>query len=184
LRARHARMWGALLVVVPAVLGAALSVRRDEAARQELPRALLDETAAISSESSEAGVEVAWWRWIPFDWSAARWVVEPTAGTWLLEVTAPPGGVVGERLLYLSDGGLPGLEDLMLDDSNFDPDLPAWLPLPHDARLIGAWPDGATRRFAAPAGVAWGQGLLLQYDLATNTVVGAAICPQAPEPAR
>jgi hypothetical protein len=183
LRARHARMWRALLVVVPAVLVAALSVRRGEAARQELPRMLLDETAT-PLERAQPATNFSSWTWVraglasPDGAPRARWLHDAT-GLSILEVSTAPADGAGERLLYASERASTELEALLAHPA---PDFSAAdIALPADARLLGAWPVASTRRFAVPAEVAQGRGVLLLYDLVASRVAGVARAPPLPE---
>jgi len=170
LRLRHARMWDVLLVVVPAVLVAALSVRRGEAARQELPRALHDE---VSSQVQAFRVAEPAGEWL-------GWLRDEVSQRWVLEVDAVDG--LGDAVLLYwtakpADDLVQYIEFQSIPESV---DFAKW-SLPDDAVLLGAAPRGDNGRYPAPAPLVAGGGVLLWYDLANAAMVWART---GPEPAR
>ncbi len=170
LRERHARMWGALLVLVPAVLMAALSVRRGEAARQELPATLLSETAPATEPVPRS--DVRWRR----DEASGRRVLVMNDWPTDLQVAGEP-----DLLLYwCSSAGGRGPYTWSAGD--------APRPLPPDAVLLGPWLGGRVNSYLVPESLDEGEGGFVWDSLGLSSVVHepprADILPADDEPAR
>lgn len=174
-------MCGMLLIVAPAVLVAALSVRRGEAAGHVLPEGLLSELPLRSSATLRAVGDPLPIEWLGMDATWSRKGAESIrlwmgAGEDVLEVRGASRPDGDNLLLYFRPAESPAITDLFHLSVDSPPVPAVELALPPDAVLLGAWPNGTVRRLPAE-GAADGVGVLLLYDLAMSRVVGVAWLP-------
>jgi len=166
LRARHRRVWIALVVVAPVVIAAARSVRRGEAERQDLPTEMSNEIwPEISKSVSDRGTagHVRVWRNLKAEFPGSDNDQGEAFGVVDVDTSMWPA-LDGEVLLYWSEkASSPGANT-------------SEGSLPDDSILLGAWPASGMARFEVPEAATEGRsGALFWYSLIRASVVKACL---------
>jgi hypothetical protein len=164
-------MWVGLLLVAPAVLLAALSVRRNDDRGQRLPLTLSNEIGgAAIVPAADLG---------PHEWRLQRDVDGERLLLLVMDDTYGRGHH-DELLLYWSSQPTPDVAALLeLDWPSTDEDWTRRFDLfnaarlPPDAVLLGTWRHQELSCFVVPAAFADRQGALIWFDLKDACIVDA-----------
>jgi len=181
LRARHRRAWAGLAVVLPALLAVGLVGRRGEAARQEVPAALLELEASDEPTAPVPDSDGPWgWTRDPRSSDLVLVAEQRFHESWLTPL--PPDVLLywsrhptGEILAWVH-------RDSPRDDAEWQrlrDDL-AESPLPADALFLGRWDGRGTGRFVLPGPIdvsAARLGVIVWYSLGWSRVVAAEGAP-------
>jgi hypothetical protein len=163
LRARHRRMWIALVVVAPVVIGEARSVRRGEAARQSLSTAMTSELppeqAAVLDDSTRTAGAGTVGHWVIEKDVGGGYYVPGSDGFVDIDISMGPP-FEGDVVVYWSK------QTASTETTTSD------RVLPDDAVLLGAWPASGKATLPFPnAALQSRAGALLWYSLTHASVV-------------